>query len=85
MGLNYCQTSNIKLNKSQNLNVSRLVLTLSLPKPLKPGVEDTDYLSTFKCFILDKFSCFIVLVVFFVNAQSSELISVRFHEKMHVS
>ena len=33
------QTSNIKGTKSQNANVSRLVLQLSLPKPLTPGVK----------------------------------------------
>ena len=35
----YHQTSNISHTKSQNLNVSRLVLQLSLPNPLKPGVK----------------------------------------------
>ena len=35
----YCQTSNISRTKSQNLNVSILVLQLSLPHPFKPGVE----------------------------------------------
>ena len=35
----YHQTSNISRIKSQNLNVSRLVLQLSLPNPLKPGVK----------------------------------------------
>ena len=33
------QTSNIKSTKSQNLNVSRLVLEFILPNPLKPGVK----------------------------------------------
>ena len=33
-----CQTSNIRCTKSQNLNVSCLVLQLFLPNPLKPGV-----------------------------------------------
>ena len=32
------QISNIRSTKSQNLNVSRLVLKLFLPNPLKPGV-----------------------------------------------
>ena len=31
--------SNIKRTKSQKLNVLRLVLQLTLPKPLKPGVK----------------------------------------------
>ena len=36
---NYRQTSDIRRTKSQHLNVSRLVLQLSLPSPLKPGVK----------------------------------------------
>ena len=36
----YCrQTFNISRTKSQNSNVSRLVLLLSLPNPLKQGVK----------------------------------------------
>ena len=35
----YCQTSNISGTNSQNLNVSRLILQLSLPNPLRPGVK----------------------------------------------
>ena len=35
----YHQTSNIGSTEIQNLNVSRLVLQLSLPSPLKPGVK----------------------------------------------
>ena len=35
----YCQTSNISLIKSHNLNVRRLGLQLSLPNPLKLGVK----------------------------------------------
>ena len=35
----YRQTSNISRTKSQTLNVSCLVLQLSLPNPLKPGVK----------------------------------------------
>ena len=34
----YCQTSNISYTKSQNLDVSRLVLHLSLLNPLRPDV-----------------------------------------------
>ena len=37
--LNYCQTSNISGTKSQNLDVSRLILQLTLPNPLKPSFE----------------------------------------------
>ena len=35
----YCQTSSIKCTKYKNLNVSRLVLQLSLLNPLKSGVK----------------------------------------------
>ena len=35
----YRQISNIRHTKSPNLNVFRLVLQLSLPNPLKPGVQ----------------------------------------------
>ena len=34
---NYRKTSSISRTKSQNLNVSSLVLQLSLPNPLKQG------------------------------------------------
>ena len=37
--IKYRQTSNISCTKSLNLNVSCLVLQLSLPNPLKPGVK----------------------------------------------
>ena len=40
------------------------------------------HLSTFKTFIFEKLSCFIVLVVFLAIVQSSQLISVWFCEKM---
>ena len=35
----YWKSSNISHTKSQQLNVSRLVLQFSLPNPLKPGVK----------------------------------------------
>ena len=35
----YRKVSNIRRTKSQNLNASRLILQLSLPTPLKPGVK----------------------------------------------
>ena len=35
----HCQACNINHTKSQNLLVSRLILQLSLPNPLKPGVK----------------------------------------------
>ena len=44
--------------------------------------KDRAHLSTFQLFIFEKFSCFIVLVVYLVIVQSSELISVWFCEKM---
>ena len=45
-------------------------------------LKDRAYLSTFKFFILGKFSCIVVLIVFFVIVQSSGLTSVCFREKM---
>ena len=39
MSYAYCQTSNIWHTKSQNLIVSRVILQLSLPNLLKPGVK----------------------------------------------
>ena len=36
---NYHKISNISYTKSQNLNDSSLLLQLSFPNPLKPGVE----------------------------------------------
>ena len=51
---------------------------LLMAHPLK----DRAHLSTFKIFIFEKLSCFIVLVVFLVVVQSSELISVWFCDKM---
>ena len=44
--------------------------------------KDRAHLSTFKIFIFAKFSWFIVLVVFLVIVQSSELVSVWFCKKM---
>ena len=38
----YLQSSNIRCSKSPNLNASHLVLQLSLPCPLKPGVKNED-------------------------------------------
>ena len=35
----YSQMSNIRCTKSPNLNVSHLILKLSSPGPLKPGVQ----------------------------------------------
>ena len=37
--MTYRQFSNIRRTQSQNINVSRLVLQLSLPNPVKPGVN----------------------------------------------
>ena len=44
--------------------------------------KDRAHLSSFKFFIFKKFSCFVVLVIFLVIVQSSELISVWFCEKI---
>ena len=80
----------------EKLSVSYLTrdVNLSLAKPpvkLNPSCAGTEltrfkdraHLSTFKIFIFEKFSCFIVLVVFLVIVQSSELVSVWFCEKWH--
>ena len=45
----YCQISNIRCNKSETLNVSCLVLQLSLPNPLGPGIEVLWYSLVFWC------------------------------------
>ena len=37
--IDYHKVSNIRRIKSPNLNVSRLVVQLSLPNPMKPGVK----------------------------------------------
>ena len=37
--LTYRKISNIRRNKSSNLNASPLVVQLSLPNPMKPGVK----------------------------------------------
>ena len=37
--IDYSKISNIRHNKSQNFNDSRLVLQLFLPNPLKPDVK----------------------------------------------
>ena len=54
----------------------------SLALNINSKLKDRAHLSTFKILIFEKFSCFIVLVVFLVIAQSSELVSVWFCEKM---
>ena len=38
-GIDYRQFSNIRCTQFQNINGSRLVLQLTLPNPLKPGVK----------------------------------------------
>ena len=45
-------------------------------------LKDRAHLSTFEFFILEKFSCIVVLIVFFVIVQSSGLISVWFRQNM---
>ena len=39
LSADYCKTSSISRTKSQNLNVSCLLLQWPLPNPLKPGVK----------------------------------------------
>ena len=39
---NYSKTSSISRTKSPNLNASHLVLQLSQPNPLKPGVTQVE-------------------------------------------
>ena len=58
------------------------LLRLTINSISKHLIKDRAHLSTFKIFIFETFSCFIVLVVFLVIVQSSELISVWFCEKM---
>ena len=70
--INVCHHQSNQATGSGQCNA--LVLILSL--------KDRAHLSTFKIFICEKFSCFIVLVVFLVIVQSSELVSVWFCEKM---
>ena len=53
----------------------RKSLWISLQMDLK-RLKDRAHLSTFEFFILEKFSCIVVLIVFFVIVQSSGLISV---------
>ena len=57
---------------------SKILAIISTPK----CVKDRAHLSTFKILIFEKFSCFIVLVVFLVFVQSSALVYVWFCEKM---
>ena len=59
-----------------------ILIRISLKFVSKVPIKDRAHLSTFKIFIFEKLSCFIVLVVFLVIVQSSELISVWFCEKM---
>ena len=52
---------------------------------MKANLKDRAHLSTFKIFIFDKFSCFIVVVVFIlIIVRSSELIPVWFCEKKYI-
>ena len=64
---------------SVTLRLSKIARNPQWAHPLK----NKAHLSTFKIFIFEKLSCFIVLVVFFVIVQSSELISVWFVKKWH--
>ena len=73
----------------KNLNHSSTENAASGQKPLHviyvityTRLKDRAHLSTFEFFILEKFSCIVVLIVFFVIVQSSGLISVLFRQKM---
>ena len=52
------------------------------PREVICHIKNRAHLSTFKFFILEKFSCIVVLIIFFVIVQSSGLTSVWFREKM---
>ena len=91
LGINKCKKDHpsenyfwITFEGSHNAaKMSRWVWTLLQGRPRSSeGLKDRAHLSTFKTFIFEKFSCFIVLVVFLVIVQSSELVSVWFCEKM---
>ena len=69
-GLHYLRSSNIK-----HIECKAWIMNYRY-------LKDRAHLSTFKFFIFDKFSCFIVLVVFLVIVQSSVLVSVWFCEKI---
>ena len=58
------------------------VMSYATPCWQKIILKDRAHLSTFEFFILEKFSCIVVLIVFFVIVQSSGLISVWFRQKM---
>ena len=70
----YCQTSNIRHTSSQNLKVSRLVLQLSLPNLLKPGVKVAEDDIAFKLAILNKSLHLNDNTCFFGIIQSSKLV-----------
>ena len=54
----YRKTSSVSRTKSQNVNVTHLVLQLSLPNPLKPGVKVAEDDIAFKLAILKKIIAF---------------------------
>ena len=60
---------------------------MNINKKIAKGIgiilKDRAHLSTLKFFILEKFACIVVLIVFFVIVQSSGLTSVWFREKLH--
>ena len=45
----YCQISNTRHTKSKNLNISRFILQLSLPNPLKLGVGSKIRMQSERC------------------------------------
>ena len=66
---------------SKNTSRSQCILSNTLLTTIS-FIKDRAHLSTFKFFIFEKFSCFVVLVVFLVIVQSPELLSVWFCEKI---
>ena len=70
-----------RASNAENVPFDDVITSLCHQRALLP-VKDRAHLSTFKFFILEKFSCIVVLIVFFVIVQSSGLTSVWFREKM---
>ena len=85
-----CDAINMtSLSTMAEVRPCHLLCTKPSPQPMlavnytpRNTFKDRAHLSTFKIFIFEKFSCFIVLVVFLVIVQSSEMISVWFCKKI---
>ena len=74
----FCECNHFLMSLITTMTINVTILYVSQ----LGAVKDRAHLSTFKIFIFENFSCFIVLVVFLVIVQSSELVSVWFCEKM---